>query len=67
MTRECESRVNVKFEEPIAVGMQKIVNGWLKEYLKSSGTSESTQEDDSEEMLPGEDTDIDYELYTTAF
>ena len=64
MTSECESRVNVKFEEPIALGMRKIVNGWLKEYLKSSSTSESIQEDDS---VPGEDTDIDYELYTTAF
>ena len=66
VTNECEGRVSMKFDEPIALGMQKIVDGWLKEYLKSSCTSE-TIEDDDEQTRSAEDLDIDYELYFTTF
>ena len=59
VTNECDNprRVNFKFDEPIALGMGKIVKGWLKEYLKSSGVP-----DVDEETVTNEDVDIDYEL-----
>jgi hypothetical protein len=37
ITCERKDRVDFKFNEPIQLGMQKIVNGWLQNYLKSSG------------------------------
>ena len=70
VTCERKDRVDIKFEEPIQLGMQKVVNGWLQNYLKSSGSESAT--DDSQcsnqdgELHDGE-VDLDYELHTTTF
>lgn len=68
VTTECKDRVGIKFYEPIEMGMQKVVNGWLQNYLKSSG-SESCTDDDQELNTESrdEDLDLDYELYTATF
>lgn len=70
VTCERKDRVDIKFEEPIQLGMQKVVNGWLQNYLTSSGSKSAT--DDSQcsnqdgELHDGE-VDLDYEIHTTTF
>ena len=70
VTCERKDRMDVKFNEPIQLGLQKIVNGWLRNYLKSSG-SESASDDSQQSNQDGElhdgDVDLDYELHTTTF
>ena len=69
VTCEREERGNIKFNEPIQVGMQKVVNGWLQNYLKFSGSESPT--DDSQELNQDGELhvgyiDLDYELHTTT-
>ena len=70
MTCERKDRVDIKFNEPIQLGMQKIVNGWLQNYLMSSG-SESVTDDSQQSNQDGElhngYVDLDYEFHTTTF
>lgn len=71
VTTECKDRVRINFTEPIELGMQKVVNGWLQNYLKSSGSESCTDgnhEPNAEDRESHDgDVDLDYELYNTIF
>lgn len=62
--------VQIEFEEPIELGMKKIVEGWLRNYLQSSGP-EYFDDQDTETGTPTQDddpfTELNYELHATSF
>ena len=64
---EREDRVSIKFSEPIQLGMQKVVNGWVQNYLKSSGSESATDGGHQDGELHEGDVDLDYELHTATF
>lgn len=67
VTKECKDRVRIKFDEPIELGMQKVVDGWLQSYLKSSRSESCTDDHEPDSESFDEDVDLDYELYTVIF
>ena len=53
-----------EFEEPLEVGMQKIVDGWLKKYLDKSPDIG----DDGEDTMctQYDEIDLDYDIHDTV-
>ena len=57
VTQQSEDAVNISFKDPLVIGMQKVVGGWLKKFLVSPELDESTDNDANNEI------ELNYELH----
>ena len=65
VTCERKDTIDIKSSEPIQLGKQNVVKGWLQNYLKSSGSESATEDIHGE--LHDREIDLEYELHITVF
>ena len=57
VTKESDDGAKISFKDPLVIGMQKVVSGWLKKFLVSSEHDENTEDE------PNNEIELSYELH----
>ena len=57
VTQQSEDGAKISFKDPLVIGMQKVVGGWLKKFLVSSELDENTEDE------PNNEIELNYELH----